>query len=175
MVPPGRFQATCVSGAPLGPDRVLQGQQKQNQAQEKSPDRATANTSAMALGTKPVLLYHIYIFIKGCTHVCHIAIYQKHLWGNALGQKNSLPRITTFGRTSSTKGGLSTTHWSPNANANTTHASVAVNCTLHLRNATHISDGHKAHPPAPPPPAPRCSPRPEGHSGASSVRCVARP
>ena len=62
MVPPGRFQATCVSGAPPGPDHVLQGQQKQNQAQEKSPDRAMANTSAMALGTKPMLLYHISIW-----------------------------------------------------------------------------------------------------------------
>ena len=28
MVPPGLFQATCVSGAPSGPNRVLQGQQK---------------------------------------------------------------------------------------------------------------------------------------------------
>ena len=65
MVPHGRFQATCVSvsGAPPGPDRVLQGQQKQNQAQEKSPNRAVANTSALALGTKPVLLYHIQIYI----------------------------------------------------------------------------------------------------------------
>ena len=27
MVPPGRFKATCVSGAPTGPDRALQGQQ----------------------------------------------------------------------------------------------------------------------------------------------------
>ena len=35
MVPPGLFQATCVSGAPAGPNRVLQGQQKQNEAQEK--------------------------------------------------------------------------------------------------------------------------------------------
>ena len=35
MVPPGLFQATCVSGAPPGPNRVLQGQQKQNEAQEK--------------------------------------------------------------------------------------------------------------------------------------------
>ena len=35
MVPYGRFQATCVSGAPPGPNRVLQGQQKQNEAQEK--------------------------------------------------------------------------------------------------------------------------------------------
>ena len=35
MVPLGRFQATCVSGAPPGPNRVLQGQQKQNEAQEK--------------------------------------------------------------------------------------------------------------------------------------------
>ena len=26
MVPPGLFQATCVSGAPPGPNRVLQGQ-----------------------------------------------------------------------------------------------------------------------------------------------------
>ena len=35
MVHPGRFQATCVCGAPPGPNRVLQGQQKQNEAQEK--------------------------------------------------------------------------------------------------------------------------------------------
>ena len=35
MVPPGRFQATCVSGAPPGPNGVLQGRQKQNEAQEK--------------------------------------------------------------------------------------------------------------------------------------------
>ena len=35
MVPPGRFQAACVSGGPPGPNRVLQDQQKQNQAQEK--------------------------------------------------------------------------------------------------------------------------------------------
>ena len=53
MVLPGRLQATCVSGAPPGPNRVLQGQQKQNQAQEKSPERAMANTSTVALGTKP--------------------------------------------------------------------------------------------------------------------------
>ena len=53
MVPPRRFQATCVSGAPPGPNHVLQGQQKPNQAQEKSPDGAMANTSAVALGTKP--------------------------------------------------------------------------------------------------------------------------
>ena len=53
MVPPGLFQATCVSGAPPGQHRVLQGQQKQNQAHEKSPNTAMANTSAVALGTKP--------------------------------------------------------------------------------------------------------------------------
>ena len=35
MVPPSLFQATCVSGTPPGPNRVLQGQQKQNEAQEK--------------------------------------------------------------------------------------------------------------------------------------------
>ena len=45
MVPPGLFQATCVSGAPPGPNRVLQGQQKQNEAQEKKE-----------------LLYHKYIY-----------------------------------------------------------------------------------------------------------------
>ena len=44
MVPPGLFQATCVSGAPPGPNRVLQGQQKQNEAHEKKE-----------------LLYHKYI------------------------------------------------------------------------------------------------------------------
>ena len=47
MVPPGRFQATCVSGTPPGPNRVLQGQQKQNEAQEKKE-----------------LLYHEYICPK---------------------------------------------------------------------------------------------------------------
>ena len=51
-MPPSRFKATCVSGAPPGPNRVLPGQQKQNEAQEKSPGRAMANTSAVALGTK---------------------------------------------------------------------------------------------------------------------------
>ena len=55
MLPPGRFGATCVSGAPPGPDHVLQGQQKQNQAQERNPDRALANTSVMVLGIKPML------------------------------------------------------------------------------------------------------------------------
>ena len=60
MVPPGLFQATCVSGAPPGPNRVLQGQQKQNEAQEKKE-----------------LLYHKYIYIyiytyMRCTHVCFI-------------------------------------------------------------------------------------------------------
>ena len=53
MVPPGSFQATCVSGAPTGPNGVLHGQQKQNHAQEKSRDTSKANTSAVALGTKP--------------------------------------------------------------------------------------------------------------------------
>ena len=37
-------RATCVSGTPPGPDCVLQGQQEQKQAQEKSPNRAMANT-----------------------------------------------------------------------------------------------------------------------------------
>ena len=46
MVPPGLFQATCVSGAPPGPNRVLQGQRKQNEAQEKKE-----------------LLYHKYIYM----------------------------------------------------------------------------------------------------------------
>ena len=46
MVPPGLFQATCVSGAPTGPNRVLQGQRKENEGQEKKE-----------------LLYHIYIYI----------------------------------------------------------------------------------------------------------------
>ena len=46
MVPPGLFQATCVSGAPPGPNRVLQGQQKEDEAQEKKE-----------------VLYHIYIYI----------------------------------------------------------------------------------------------------------------
>ena len=46
MVPPGLFQAICVSGAPPRPNRVLQGQQKKNEAQEKKE-----------------LLYHKYIFI----------------------------------------------------------------------------------------------------------------
>ena len=54
MVPPGLFQATCVSGAPPGPNRVLQGQQKQNEAQEKKE-----------------LLYHICIYI-------YIYIYEVH-------------------------------------------------------------------------------------------------
>ena len=50
-MPPGRFHATCVSGAPPGPNRVLQGQQKQNEAKEKKE-----------------LLYHkhIYIYIYIC-------------------------------------------------------------------------------------------------------------
>ena len=52
MDPPGRMQATCVSVAPHGPNRVMQGQRKQNQAQEKSSNKAMANTSALALGTK---------------------------------------------------------------------------------------------------------------------------
>ena len=59
MVPPGLFQATCVSGAPPGPNRVLQGQQKQNEAQEK----------------KELLYIYIYIYIyiyMRCTHVCFI-------------------------------------------------------------------------------------------------------
>ena len=75
MVPPRQFQATCVSGAPAGPDRVLQGQQKQNQAQEKSPDRAMPNTSAMALRTKPVLLYHIYYYTPLPLNLANIYIY----------------------------------------------------------------------------------------------------
>ena len=54
MVPPGRFKATCVSGAPPRPNRVLQGQQKQNEAQEKKE-----------------LLYHKYIYI-------YIYIYEVH-------------------------------------------------------------------------------------------------
>ena len=52
MVPAGLFQATCVSGAPRGPNRVLQGQQKQNEAQEKKE-----------------LLYHIYIYIYTYTYI----------------------------------------------------------------------------------------------------------
>ena len=56
MVPPGLFQATCVSGAPPGPNRVLQGQQKQNEAQEKKE-----------------LLYDKYIYTyMRCTHACFI-------------------------------------------------------------------------------------------------------
>ena len=56
MVPPGLFQATCVSGAPPGPNRVLQGQHKQNEAQEKKE-----------------LLYHNYIYTyMRCTHMCFI-------------------------------------------------------------------------------------------------------
>ena len=35
MVPRDGFQATCVSGAPPGPTLVLQGQHKENEAQEK--------------------------------------------------------------------------------------------------------------------------------------------
>ena len=64
----------------------------------------------------------------------------KGIFGVMLWNKKFL---TTFGRTSSTEGGLSTTSQSPNVNANTMHASVAVNCTLQLRNSTHISEGHK--------------------------------
>ena len=45
VVPPGRFQATWVSGAPPGPNRVLQVQQNQNEPQEKKE-----------------LLYHKYIY-----------------------------------------------------------------------------------------------------------------
>ena len=65
MVPPGLFQATCVSGAPPGPNRVLQGQQKQNEAQEKKE-----------------LLYHkllhpsplksIYIYLSGTFRTCQL-------------------------------------------------------------------------------------------------------
>ena len=55
MVPPGLFQATCVSGAPPGPNRVLQGQQKQNEAQEKKE-----------------LLYHIYIYIYIYIHMYEV-------------------------------------------------------------------------------------------------------
>ena len=54
MVPPGLFQASCVSGAPPGPNRVLQGQQRQNEAQPKKE-----------------LLYHKYIYT-------HIYIYEVH-------------------------------------------------------------------------------------------------
>ena len=46
MVPPGRFHATCVRGGPPEPNRVLQGQQKQNHAQEKKE-----------------IIYHIYIYM----------------------------------------------------------------------------------------------------------------
>ena len=59
------------------------------------------------------------------------------------GTKKSLPRITTFVQTASTKGNWQTAHRSPNMNANTMPANVAVNCTLQLRNAPHISDGHE--------------------------------
>ena len=56
--------------------------------------------------------------------------FTRGIFGVLLWNKISLPRITTFGQTSSTEGGLSTTSRSPNVNANTMHASVAVNCTL---------------------------------------------
>ena len=52
MVPPGLFQATCVSCAPPGPNCVLQGQEKCNEAHEKKE-----------------LLYHEYI---------HTYIYEVH-------------------------------------------------------------------------------------------------
>ena len=74
MVPPGRFEAACVSGAPPRPNRVLQGQQKQNQAQEKSLDKAMANTSAVTLGTTLVLLYHMYTG----AHMCALYEVAKH-------------------------------------------------------------------------------------------------
>ena len=58
MVPPCLFQGTCVSGAPPGPNCVLQGQHKQNEAQEKKE-----------------FLYHKYIYIytyEVHTHVLYM-------------------------------------------------------------------------------------------------------
>ena len=64
MVPPGLFQATCVSGAPPGPNRVLQGQQKQNEAQEKK--EVHTHTCALYEVAKHALVDEVRLLIFVC-------------------------------------------------------------------------------------------------------------